>query len=243
MLDYAQIAVSRLTSQFKDSPKIQALMAAIVQPLTELENDADSLKNGRWIDTAIGRQLDGCGRIVGEARQGRDDDAYREAIKFRVFVNISNGTPTDLMRGLKFLTKPTDSQYQESYPATSLLFTDGMFVPRGIQATIQDISPAGIGNVPVAVSFTGKPLRFGKEQSLVRLFVNGGANYITANGSKIRVSVSSGAPDSASTLGGIVASNLKAAGAKLKVNGLYLKVYNPDTVKTLGHDYLTGVYR
>ena len=111
MLDYVSIALPRLTGQFANSPKLNAIMAAIVAPLTTLENDADSLNTNRWIDTAIGAQLDGCGYIVGEAREGRDDEAYREAIKYRVFVNVSNATPTDLIRGLKFLTKPTDCQY------------------------------------------------------------------------------------------------------------------------------------
>ena len=123
MLDYAAVAVPRLTGQFEGSPKLRAIVAAIVSQLTTLENVADSLMSDRWIDTAIGTQLDGCGAIVGEARQGRGDDAYRVAIKFRVFVNISKGTPTDLIRGLKFLTDPTDCQYLEAYPATPLLFS------------------------------------------------------------------------------------------------------------------------
>ena len=150
MLDYASIAVARLTGQFQNSPKLKALMAAIVGPLTTLETDADAVIADRWIDTAFGKQLDGCGAIVGEARQGRGDDAYRVAIKFRVFVNISKGTPTDLIRGLKFLTDPTDCQYLEAYPATSLLFTNGFFVDYKIQAAMQDLSPAGISAVPVA---------------------------------------------------------------------------------------------
>lgn len=243
MLDYAKLAVSRLASQFKDSPKIQALMAAIVEPLTALENDADSLKSKRWIDTAEGRQLDGCGHIVGEPRLGIDDESYRAAIRFRVFVNTSNGTPSDLIRGLKFLTNPTDCQYLESYPATAILFTNGFFVPENIQSTIQDISPAGISDVPVAVSFTGEPFRFSRENRRGRLYVNNGASYLTANGSPISVTAGNSALVGASAFGGVVASRLKVTGGYLKVNGYTIKVYNPDTVKTLGHDYLTGVYQ
>ena len=242
MLDYAAIAVPRLTGQFENSPKLKALMAAIVGPLTTLESDADAVIADRWINTAIGKQLDGCGAIVGEARQGRDDDAYRVAIKFRVFVNISKGTPTDLIRGLKFLTDPTDCQYLEAYPATALLFTNGFFVDHKIQAAMQDLAPAAISDVPVAVSFRDKPFRFAKEPIPGELFVNNAADYLTANGSDIQVSQGALATGSA-TLGGIVPAELDVGIGYLDVGGPTLAVYNPNTLSTLGHFNLPGVFQ
>lgn len=242
MLDYAAVAVPRLTGQFENSPKLKALMAAIVGPLTTLESDGDALIAERWIDTAIGKQLDGCGHIVGESRQGRDDDAYRVAIKFRVFVNISKGTPTDLIRGLKFLTNPTDCQYLEAYPATALLFTNGFFVDYKIQAAMQDLAPAAISNVPVAVSFRDKPFRFAKEPIPGELFVNKAADYLTANGSDIQVS--QGAPlTGAATLGGVVPAELDVGMGYLDVGGPTLAVYNPNSLNTIGHYNLTGVFQ
>lgn len=241
MLDYAAVAVPRLTGQFENSPKLKALMAAIVGPLTTLESDADALIAERWIDTAIGKQLDGCGHIVGESRQGRDDDAYRVAIKFRVFVNISKGTPTDLIRGLKFLTNPTDCQYLEAYPATALLFTNGFFVDYKIQAAMQDLAPAAVSDVPVAVSFRDKPFRFAKEPIPGELFVNNAADYLTANGSDIQVSQGALATGSA-TLGGVVPAELDVGIGYLDVGGPTLAVYNPNSLNTLGHSNLTGVF-
>lgn len=242
MLDYAAIAVPRLTGQFENSPKLKALMAAIVGPLTTLETDADALIAERWIDTAIGKQLDGCGHIVGESRQGRDDDAYRVAIKFRVFVNISKGTPTDLIRGLKFLTNPTDGQYLEAYPATALLFTNGFFVDYKIQAAMQGLAPAAIGNVTVAVSFLDKPFRFAKEPIPGELFVNNAADYLTANGSDIQISQGA-LLAGAATLGGVVPAELDVGIGYLDVGGPTLAVYNPNTLSTLGHSNLTGVFQ
>lgn len=242
MLDYAAVAVPRLTGQFENSPKLKALMAAIVGPLTTLESDADALIAERWIDTAIGKQLDGCGHIVGESRQGRDDAAYRVVIKFRVFVNISKGTPTDLIRGLKFLTNPTDCQYLEAYPATALLFTNGFFVDHKIQAAMQDLAPAAISDVPVAVSFRDKPFRFAKEPIPGELSVNNAADYLTANGSDIQVSQGALATGSA-TLGGIVPAELDVGIGYLDVGGPTLAVYNPNTLTTLGHHNLTGVFQ
>lgn len=242
MLDYAAIAVPRLTGQFENSPKLKALMAAIVGPLTTLETDADALIAERWIDTAVGKQLDGCGYIVGEYRQGRGDDAYRDAIKFRVFVNISKGTPTDLIRGLKFLTDPTDCQYLEAYPATALLFTNGFFVDYKIQAAMRDLSPASICNVPVAVSFRDKPFRFAKEPIPGELFVNNGADYLTAEGSDIQVSQGALAAGAA-TLGGVVPAELDVGIGYLDVGGPTLAVYNPNSLNTIGHSNLTGVFQ
>lgn len=242
MLDYASIAVSRLTGQFQNSPKLKALMAAIVGPLTTLETDADAVIADRWIDTAIGKQLDGCGAIVGEARQGRADEAYRVAIKFRVFVNISKGTPTDLIRGLKFLTDPTDCQYLEAYPATALLFTNGFFVDSKIQPAMQDLAPAAICTVPVSVSFRDKPFRFAKEPIPGELFVNNGADYLTAEGSDIQVSQGALATGAA-TLGGCVPAELDVGIGYLDVGGPTLAVYNPNSLNTIGHYNLTGVFQ
>lgn len=242
MLDYAAVAVPRLTGQFENSPKLKALMAAIVGPLTTLETEADALVADRWIDTAVGKQLDGCGHIVGELRQGRNDDTYRTAIKFRVFVNISKGTPTDLIRGLKFLTDPTDCQYLEVYPATALLFTNGFFVDYKIQAAMQDLAPAAISDVPLAVSFRDKPFRFAKEPIPGELFVNNGADYLTAEGSDIQVSQGALATGAA-TLGGCVPAELDVGIGYLDVGGPTLAVYNPNSLNTLGHYNLTGVFQ
>ncbi len=242
MFDYETLAVSRLTGQFEGSPKLRAIVAAIVSQLTTLETVADSLMSDRWIDTAIGAQLDGCGYIVGEQRSGRDDDAYRAAIKFRVFVNISKGTPSDMVRGLKSLSNPSDCQYLEAYPATALLFTNGFFVDSKVQAAMQDLAPAAISNVPVAVSFRDKPFRFAKEPTPGELFVNNAADYLTANGSDIQVSQGALAT-SAATLGGCVPAELDVGIGYLDVGGPTLAVYNPNSLNTLGHDNLTGVFQ
>lgn len=242
MLDYPLKAVPRLTSQFQNSPKLKDLAAAIVSPLTQLETDADALVTERWINSAAGIQLDGCGNIVGELRKGRSDDVYRSAIKFRIFVNTSDGTPKDVIAGLKFLTDPTDTQYQESYPATALLFTNSFFVDSSIQAAMQDLMPAAISNVPVAVSFLDIPFRFARGAVPGELFVNGAENYLDANGSDIQVSQGR-VNNSVPTLGGIVPAELDVGIGYLDAGGPTLAVYNPNTLTTLGHSNLTGVFQ
>lgn len=124
-MTHEELALTRLTSEFQNSEKVKGLLSAIVKPLDALKADYDAIKTERWIDTAIGKQLDGCGAIVLEPRSGRSDEEYRAAIKFRVFVNRSSGTPQDLIKALKYFIASDDVQYLESYPATAILFADG----------------------------------------------------------------------------------------------------------------------
>ena len=242
MMDYQTLAISRMTGQFENSPKLKALVSAIVSALADLELSSDSVKSQRWLSAAVGKQLDGLGTIVLEARQGRDDDTYRQALIYRIFVNTSNGTPGDLIKGLRFLTFPGDAQYLEAYPATALLFTDGVLTPPEIQIQIQDLAPAGVSTVPVAVTFGDAPFRFGKFPAPSELF-NEDGNYITANDSDIQISDGSFAADG-SGMGGIVPAELEVAGAYLEVGtDITLAVYSPDHLTTLGNDMLTGVYQ
>ena len=179
---HIQIAIDRIVNQFSNSPKVQALMQAIVAPLETIEGDIDALKNQRWIDTAIGKQLDGCGYIVGELRRGRIDDDYRDAILFRIFVNTSKATPPDMIHGLDYLTKPDDLQYMEQYPATVFMLTNGPVVPTDIQRTMQGLAPAAISDVQVMVTYTAKPFRFSSSDENNELFVNDDADYLTIEG-------------------------------------------------------------
>lgn len=245
MLDYTAIALSRLTGQFETSTKLRAMLEGIVEPLEALEGDIDALIADRWIDTAEGIQLDGCGYIVGEPREGRNDDDYRKAIKFRVFANTSKGTPADLIQGLRALTDPTDSQYLEAYPATAIVWTDGFFVPQDTQAEIQTLAPAAISTVPVCLSFATSPLRCERGAPPAELFVNGGNDYLTANGSDIIVNLGSIGSVGESALGGIAPADFSVGTGQLLElsNGAILVVHSQNHQALLGHDYLTGVYQ
>jgi hypothetical protein len=235
-------ALARATSQFQASPKVLALLEAVVGPLDDVKGTTDSLKTERWIDTAIGKQLDGCGAIVGELRKGRSDDDYRAAIRFRVFVNISQGTPSALMQGLAYLVNSDDKQYLEMYPATAILFADGPSVPVDIQAQMQDLAPAAISTVPVCVSYTENPFRFSKPFNNPKLRLQTG-DFITANGLRIRVSATSDS-QTGSNLGGIALPSLAANGARLKIGGSKLRINSPNHNLVFGSDYnLTGVFQ
>lgn len=152
-LDLVALALTRITGQFYNSPKLLAALEAIIAPLNVAELDLDDLKTKRWLDTAFGVQLDGLGSLVGERREGRDDETYREALRFRVFINTSQATPPDIMFALRYLTKSDNLQYLESYPATFYLYCDGYSITTLIPAVMQDLSPAAVANVTICVSY------------------------------------------------------------------------------------------
>lgn len=241
-INYVTIGQGRLTNEFTEKPLINAIVKAMLTPIQESEDVASQLRSDRWISTAVGKQLDGCGYIVGETRQGRSDDTYRTAILFRVFVNISNATPEDLIHGLRYLTSPDDIQYIEQFPATAMLFSDGPNIQDNIQSVMQDLAPAAIATIPVMVSFARKsPFRFGKENNPGELFVNSDTSYLQANGSDIQVTMQGA---SGSRLGGIIPAELDVGGFGLDVGGSWLVINSPnfDTVLESGY-HLTGVYQ
>lgn len=165
MMDYEGLAKSRLTSAFKDRLAIETIVTALPKQLSLLEVVADQVRDGRSVDTAIGIQLDKIGIAVGEPRLGRTDDVYRLAIKFRVFVNVSKGRPSDLIYVTRGITEADNVQYMESFPATAILYTDGYGANKSTQAGVQDVAPAAISTVPVLVSFGSSPLRLSRNSS------------------------------------------------------------------------------
>ena len=159
MMDYVGIAKSRLAGRINQKPLVEALLSALPNQLYILELTLDQLKNERSIDTAIGIQLDKVGEIVGELRQGRDDETYRQFIRFRVFVNISKGRPHDLSYATRFATQADDVQYLEFFPALVMMFSDGYAANKTTPQLLQDVSPAAIFDVPLVVSFGEEPFR------------------------------------------------------------------------------------
>jgi hypothetical protein len=241
-LDYRTIAAGRLTHALADKPLVAGMVGALVAPLAGIEDNLDAIGAGRWIDNAVGAQLDGCGTIANVVRAGRDDEQYRAAIKFQITITRAGPTPPAMIAALEYLTNPRDAQYYEARPATVVLFTDGSAIPDGIQATMQAISPAGIADVPVLVSYSQKPFRFSRPPANRNLAVTGG--YLSTSAGDLKVS--GGALDSsASTLGGLSPAELWIGGAPLAIGGAVYALGTGDTAETgyFGDEVLTGVFQ
>jgi len=159
MMDYVSIARVRLAGRINQKPLVEALAVSLPKQLTIVEATLDQLKNERSIDTAIGIQLDKVGEIVGEPRNGRDDETYRQYIRFRVFINVSKGRPHDVIYATRFATQGDDIQYQEFFPAQVVMFSDGYAASKDTPTLLQDVSPAAVFDIPLVVSFGETPFR------------------------------------------------------------------------------------
>lgn len=67
-IDHAALAVQRLAVQFKESPNLIAYIQELIREQDDLEQVFQDLYTDRWIDTAVGVNLDVVGEYVGQER-------------------------------------------------------------------------------------------------------------------------------------------------------------------------------
>jgi len=120
-------AQKRLVHQFKDKPKIDGKIKSYVDQIQDLEEVFYDMLTLRNIDTAQGAQLDGMGSIVGEPRAGRGDFDYRIAIKVKIAINTSEGTPEEVIALFTYFVGATKAFYAE-YPRGEVeIFANTLF--------------------------------------------------------------------------------------------------------------------
>lgn len=94
---HAAEAISHLIQFFRDGPRNQAVLSAVMTQVQELEQALWDTFHAFNVDDAEGDQLDLLGGLVGEGRSDRIDDNYRVAIRVRILVNRSDGRTEDLI--------------------------------------------------------------------------------------------------------------------------------------------------
>jgi len=161
--DHVARAKSLLIEQLKPRPKINALVEAFVSPAQELENMLSDLLRFRSIDTAVGAQLDIIGEIVGQERGGRTDAEYRAAIRARIQINNSSGTPEDVSTGLSFLTNATQVRLLERFPGAITLYTNGSTVPQDLTEQMNAIRAVGVRITGISYDLGDTPFEFSGE--------------------------------------------------------------------------------
>lgn len=78
-------------------PKITAFLTALVSPYQELELAFRQLRDERGLGTAVGKQLEDIGKLVGQEREGLDDATYERYIRARIKTNRSSGLTEELI--------------------------------------------------------------------------------------------------------------------------------------------------
>ena len=161
--NHVDVALGNLLQQYKEKPKIAALVTAIVGPVQTVEDAVNGMLTLRTIDGAVGVQLDKIGVIVGQARSGSTDDAYRIRIKIRIIQNLSQGEPDTLITVYQALTNSDFVNYEEAYPAGIRLFSGGD-IPAGQETTtwenIQEVAAAGVRVNSIATANSSSPFCF-----------------------------------------------------------------------------------
>jgi len=93
----------RLYTQFRNKPRLLALVDAFASQVQQLQNAAWAVLTERSIETAVGAQLDVIARVVGFPRSGQSDEEYRLYLRGEIRANRSSGTGDDVINVLKLV--------------------------------------------------------------------------------------------------------------------------------------------
>ena len=111
-----------LPQQFKDKPRIEALVHAFDEEIAELEKTIRSLTTNRTLSSASSKQLDMIGSIVNLSRidamelSGVEatDEIYRTLLKYKIIANTNRCTISELYDACKLLYGAKVISYHES---------------------------------------------------------------------------------------------------------------------------------
>jgi hypothetical protein len=116
-------AESLLLHQFTHSPKLKGLVRALVKPFQEVLNLIHELHHGGYIDKASAQRLNVLGDIIGQPRKVMNDDDYRAWIDVGIRLNISAGTPEDVLAILNILYRQKPNFLMHEYQPNDVVFT------------------------------------------------------------------------------------------------------------------------
>jgi len=150
--DY-DVNLSLFLHQFRDSTKLQGIIKAANKSANDIETALFEIRDNFYLDTAIGIQLDILGIIFSEDRLGRDDNAYRIALKKKASLNYS-GEPESIIEVLQSIYEGTFVNYRPYYPAKFYIDSDAIvsniglnkISPSGVQGYMEQYLLDGLGN-------------------------------------------------------------------------------------------------
>jgi hypothetical protein len=154
--NHVQQGLARLMNQYKNAVYLQGILTAIINPIQDIENALTDMNNLRYLPNATGAQLDVIGLIVGIARvAGQSDASYLMAIYAQIQINVSEGTPEQVIVAFNIFTGSTFSLLFEF---SASIIIESEWVPAdqaAVDTLITNISqatPAGV-RVDGIVSF------------------------------------------------------------------------------------------
>ena len=152
--------VDLLPAQFENAEKLKAFLSIFLNESQEFYNELYKLfEVGLDLENATGYQLDILGKLVNEYRNKRDDDEYREAIKFSQFIANSSGTIPELIKFLNQITNSNTTRLFEHYPATICMEIDGDTPTKDNLIAVDQSAMAGVDVHSIIHSPDGIALR------------------------------------------------------------------------------------
>ena len=112
--------LDNLIGQFKDKEELEGLIASYLIQIQEIEDALSQILTDTTVEASVGAQLDALGSIVGEARSGRNDLQYSTAIRARQILNVSEGTPEDVIALIRAIAGDVGVEITEFFPASFL---------------------------------------------------------------------------------------------------------------------------
>lgn len=120
--DHRDRARDVLPSQFHNRPRIEAALAAIAAGIQRREDESFDFILSRRFSLARGIMLDRWGELLGEGREGAEDDDYRRFLSARLLVNRCQGSPAELVMIWRIITAPfIFTDYYDKPPAGARL--------------------------------------------------------------------------------------------------------------------------
>lgn len=104
---------------------LTAICSAGFQPAEDM---LQQLLLQRAVDNSVGAQLDVLGKLIGQARNGLDDDTYRRYCRANISAHRSKGTVEDLLRVINLVIFDPLASYEivQSSPATVVVTIVGL---------------------------------------------------------------------------------------------------------------------
>jgi hypothetical protein len=149
--------LSALITELEGAPNnVVKLLTALLTPINDLEQVMMAVLTQRNIDTAVGAQLDIVGKVVGQSRQGLDDDTYRRYCRARVVANRSSGVTEDLIKVADLIVYDDDATYivKNEGTATVRLRVDGIAITDDLATVLYKFERASAsGGVRIVVQW------------------------------------------------------------------------------------------
>lgn len=145
VVDQVEQGVSRVIDNLVDKENYIKLLTLFLEEVQQLEDQNHLIARQKNLDAAEGVWLDYIGAIVGLPRAGRSDEDYRFAIRTKIGINTSDGTPNVIIDLIKQHTSATDVKLIDYYPAGFITTNNGTSGENSsLFELLEGVKPAGV---------------------------------------------------------------------------------------------------